>query len=110
MLFGSVYEHFSHGVYSGYMLYAFVFPLAGGTLPYFAISLSGGRHVPGRLAANLYNSGLAALTMGSIFQGVLDIYGTTNGLTAVYWLVGAGLAATGSALYFADSIRGRLEK
>ena len=30
---GAVYELFSHGVYSYYMIYAFVIPLAGGTLP-----------------------------------------------------------------------------
>ena len=33
-LFGAVYEVFSHGVYSYYMLYAFAFPLAGGALPF----------------------------------------------------------------------------
>ncbi len=27
LLFGAVYELFSHGVYSMYMIYAFVFPL-----------------------------------------------------------------------------------
>ena len=33
--FGAVYEIFSHGVYSYFMLYAFAFPLCGGVLPCF---------------------------------------------------------------------------
>ena len=36
MLFGAVYEHFSHQVFSYYMVYAFVFPMGGGVLPFFS--------------------------------------------------------------------------
>ncbi|MDO4547182.1 MAG: hypothetical protein Q4D04_03695, partial [Clostridia bacterium] len=75
-LFGAIYEHYSHDVYSYYMLYAFMFPLAGGTLPALAMALFS-RRIPARPALNLYNSGIAALTIGSIFAGVLEIYGTT---------------------------------
>ena len=99
VLFGAVYERFSHEVYSGYMIYAFVFPLAGGVLPFFGMSMSGCKRLPGRLPLNLYHSGLAALTVGSIFQGVLEIYGTTNSLTEVYWLCGFGLAGAGVVMY-----------
>ncbi len=98
-LFGAVYEHFSHEVYSGYMVYAFAFPLAGGTLPYTILSVSGCRRLPGRLALNLYNTGIAALTVGSIMQGVLDIYGTTNDLLKVYWFAGVGFTLTGLSVY-----------
>lgn len=35
ILFGAVYELFSHEVYSYFMLYAFVIPLGGGALPFF---------------------------------------------------------------------------
>lgn len=34
ILFGAVYELFSHEVYSYFMLYAFVIPLGGGALPF----------------------------------------------------------------------------
>lgn len=81
--FGAVYEAFSHEVYSGYMLNAFAFPLAGGALPFMAKSLSG-RRFPGRLSGSLYHCGIATLTVGSIMTGVLEIYGTTNGLVNVY--------------------------
>jgi len=98
-LFGAVYERFSHEVYSGYMIYAFAFPLAGGTLPYMMLSVSGCRRLPGRLSLNLYNTGIATLTVGSIMQGVLDIYGTTNDLLKVYWFAGFGFTLTGLSVY-----------
>lgn len=39
---------------------------------------------PGRFTRHAWNSGLAALTAGSLFKGVLEIYGTTNNLIMVY--------------------------
>ena len=99
-LFGAVYEVFSHGVYSYYMLYAFAFPLAGGALPFYGMALSYCR-LPGRASRNLYHSGIAALTMGSVFEGILEIYGTTNRLVGVYWIAGAVLLACGILLYLA---------
>jgi len=98
LLLGAVYEHFSHEVYSYYMIYAFAFPLAGGTLPMYAIAL-GKLISPKRLTLNLYNAGIAALTVGSIFKGVLDIYGTTNNLLFVYWVLGSSLCLAGILLY-----------
>ena len=100
-LFGAVYEMFSHEVYSFYMLYAFTFPLAGGTLPFLAMSLFRKRY-PKTIARNIYHSGIATLTVGSIIQGVLEIYGTTNHLTGLYWLVGVILLFAGIIFYFGD--------
>lgn len=99
VLFGAVYEYYSHEVYSGYMIYAFVFPLAGGVLPFTLMSFSGCRQVPGRLTLNLYNAGIAALTVGSIMKGVMEIYGTTNDILQIYWIVGFGFAGIGILLY-----------
>lgn len=101
-LFGAVYEAFSHGVYSDYMLYAFAFPLAGGALPFMGKALFG-RQFPGRLSGNLYHCGIAALTVGSVMRGVLEIYGTTNALVNVYWIAGAVFAAASLAAYAAGS-------
>lgn len=91
--FGAVYEVFSHGVWSGYMVYAFVFPLTLGTLP-FLHTVMRRRPMPGLWALRLHHAGVAALTVGSIMEGVLAIYGTTNRLTAVYWIVGTALLLT----------------
>ena len=80
---GAVYEKFSHEVYSYYMIYAFAIPLVLGAIPLFGIGLFG-KSVPGRFSLNAWNSGIATLTVGSFFKGVLDIYGTTNKLITVY--------------------------
>lgn len=93
-LFGAIYERFSHDVFSYYMIYAFAFPLVGGVLPFFSLAYSSLR-LPGRFSLNLYHSGIAAMTVGSMFQGALEIYGTTNGFVCVYWAVGTALLLCG---------------
>lgn len=87
-LFGAVYECFSHEVYSYFMLYAFAFPLVSAGI-FLGISLKPLKKSPGSAALNLYHSGIATLTVGSIMRGVLDIYGTTNRLVNIYWVAGA---------------------
>ena len=92
-LFGAVYELFSHEVYSFFMIYAFAFPLLLGVIPFF-LMYKHGRRFPGK-AADLVHAGVAALTVGSIMQGVLQIYGTSSPLTAVYWAAGVVLVSVG---------------
>lgn len=103
--FGAVYEQFSHEVYSGFMIYAFAFPLALGALPFFALSLYGCR-MPGETAIRLYGAGIATLTVGSVMEGVLIIYGTTNPLLKVYWLVGLAFMTAALLLYAARVLFG----
>jgi len=103
-LFGAVYEVFSHGVYSFYMLYAFAFPLVGGTLPFWVLARSSwGR--PGVWSSRLYHSGIATLTVGSVIRGILDIYGTTNRLSVVYLVAGVLLVVMGGILFVFGRIR-----
>ncbi len=104
-LFGAVYERFSHGVYSYFMLYAFVIPLGGGALPFFALAFSERLPLPCATVYRLYHSGIAALTVGCCFAGALEIYGTTNRQIAVYWIVGFGFLACAIALYLASCLR-----
>ncbi len=99
ILFGAVYEYFSYEVYSYFMLYAFVFPLVGGALPFFGLAFFR-MPTPNRVSRNLYHSGIAALTIGSLFKGALEIYGTTNRLVSVYWMFGILFLLTGIILYF----------
>ncbi len=86
-LFGAVYELFSHGVYAYGMLYAFAFPLLGGVLPSLMF-LKRGKRLPSDTVLQMWHFGISALTVGSLFSGALEIYGTTSRLTAVYWLAG----------------------
>ena len=85
-VFGLVYELFSHGVFSPFMAFAFTIPLvAGGILQ--SILLKTKVRIPD-LALRLWNYAIALLTVGSIWKGVLDIYGTTNRLIVYYPIFG----------------------
>ena len=85
--FGAGYEWFSHGVFSYYMLYAFMIPLLGGVIPFYCALYFGGKFY-GRMARRFHHFGISTLTVGCIFCGVLEIYGTTNRLTILYFIVG----------------------
>ncbi len=100
ILFGAVYEFFSHEVYSFFMIYAFVFPLVGGTLPFLSLSVIKPERYPTAVSRNLYNAGISTLTVGSLIKGVLEIYGTTNSLANIYWYTGIPLILIGLSLYF----------
>ena len=100
-LFGAVYEAFSHGVYSYFMIYAFAFPLVLGVVPCL-VMMRCGACAPGRIATNAWNSGVATLAVGSLLIGALEIYGTTNRLVVVYPVVGLALLVAGLVRYVAD--------
>ena len=87
-IFGFVYEQFSHEVYSDFMIFACFIPLIFGVVPFVIAFLSEKIHLPKPFVTQLYGSGIIALTIGSIMQGVLDIYGTTNSKIIVYPVVG----------------------
>ena len=93
--FGAVYERFSHEVYSYWMIYAFAFPLVLGVLPWSVLALFD-RSEPVRSAAQLWDSGVLTLAVGSVFAGVLEIYGTTNRLWLVYPAAGLALLLSGA--------------
>ena len=96
--FGAIYEVFSHGVYSFYMIYAFAIPFVMGVLPYTFMQIKG-RCLNIR-TLHLWNAAIATLATGSLFKGVLDIYGTTNSLVIVYTIAGILLALLAIAVSF----------
>lgn len=102
-LLGAVYEHFSFGVYSAYMIYAFAVPLVLGCLPSLLCAVKGSRPA-GRPSGNLYASAVATLTVGSIFTGIVEIYGTTNRLSAVYLIAGVAMLALSVLIYIAEPL------
>lgn len=93
-VFGGVYEVFSHGVWSAFMVYAFAFPLILGVLPFSWLALQK-KPLPGVWSCRLHHAGVTTLTVGSVMEGALAIYGTTNHLTIWYWIVGCALLLTG---------------
>ena len=92
-LFGAVYERFSFGVWSAFMVFAFAVPLVLGVLPWAVNAARPLPVLPPRPARQLWNAGVAVLTVGCLFRGVLDIYGTASALGTVYWIAGPVLLA-----------------
>ena len=101
--FAQIYGLFSHGVYSVFMSYAFLLPLSLIFLPKLLNLCTGNRLWNGSLdieeeegkklflsslAFFLWKSGVAVLTVGSLYKGVLDIYGTSGSFEWVYLVVG----------------------
>lgn len=100
ILFAGIYEVFSHGVISYYMILMFLYPLLGGSLVYTILSKWNPLDYRVKMAYNFYNSGIASLTVGSCIRGVLDIYGTTSEYVFLYFLVGGILCGAGIASYW----------
>ena len=96
--FGAVYELFSHGVFSYYMLYAFGVPLLGGVLPFYCLYYFR-RRIPGTISRRFQHFGVSTVTVGCIFNGILEIYGTTNRLTNIYIIIGGMFLILGVFLY-----------
>lgn len=94
MVFSAVYEYFSHGVISWWMVLLCAYPLVLGLVPATLFAFRGIR-VP-LVARQLWACGVMTLTVGSCLRGVFEIYGTTSPLVWPYLPV--GLALLGMAL------------
>ncbi len=95
ILFSTIYEMFSHEVYSTYMISAFAIPLILGCFVSLILFKK-----QNRKENILYNEGVATLTIGSIIKGFLEIYGTTNYKVVIYLIVGVSfiLISVGSTI------------
>ena len=87
--FGIIYEQFSHGVYSKYMMYAFTIPLLGLIASYLLKRLK--RDIS-KISLDLLDMSIATFTFGSIVKGVLEIYGTSNQYVNLYLYAGIIMA------------------
>jgi hypothetical protein len=94
----NIYALFGHGVHSASMTWMFLYLLIGGGIGYFLME----RFIPGvvnaggyQLFFNLYNSGLATLTVGSFLKGILEIAGTNSPYTIVFYITGGLFTAAG---------------
>ena len=88
IIFSLIYELFSHGVISFFMLSAFVFPLL--LLIEVVIILKKNINIK-IIFHNIFKSSLFTFTIYFIILGVLEIYGTTNSLVIFYPIVGLSL-------------------
>ena len=77
-----IYEHYSHGVVSIFMLYAFVVPLSAGIL----------RLIFDKWLNNtIYRASWITLLVYSYMRGVIEIFGTTNKYLPIFLYTGIGL-------------------
>ena len=105
VFFAAVYECFSHQVYSRAMILAFLYPLLGGLMPTTLLMLAKAKLQTGEWTRSLWDAGIASLTLGSLFRGVLEIYGTTSRLSAVLPVLGWTLLALGLLLWILELCR-----
>lgn len=96
----AVYEGFSHGVCSVWMIGLFLFPLLLGALP--ALLLRRARRVPARGVRRVWAAGVGTLATGSLMTGVFEIYGSPSPLTMWYWPAGGALLALAAAGFFLE--------
>ena len=87
----------------------FLSPLLGGALPFgvFWIAEPYLKHPAcfSRLVYNVYNSGVAALTVASALTGVFEIAGTSSTYTVALTAAGAVLCAVGIAGFLVGCFR-----
>ena len=86
-----IYEHFSFGETSAFMHYLFFLQLI----------------VKGfsRLSLNLWNSGVATLTAGALYRGIVNLSGRSTTMDQPYYYLGvAFLALALISLFFVRSV------
>ncbi len=104
---GAIYEHFSFGVYSNYMIYAFAIPLIGGTLPFMLRSMKR----PSDIEAQDTNADKRATSYNADGQTPSNIADkkTTSNTADIGWTWHAGIATLtiGSIVHGILAISGR---
>ncbi len=100
-----VYDRFSHNVRSPYMTFLFAIPLVLGVLPFAVLSIMKKHNVQekytvnARLSFNMYNAGIAALTVSSMLKGIFEIAGTGSPFQSYLTVFGLVLSASGVAAF-----------
>ena len=104
IIFDRVYSLFSHGVSSLSMNLMFLYPLLGGVVVYYILGyLSKNKKNSMIISFNIYNSGIAILTVGSLLKGIMDIAGTSSEYIKYYLIIGIFFVCT-SIIMFIKSI------
>ena len=87
-IFTFIYEQFSHGAVSTHMRCMFLMPLVGCGLVGLVGFLTPMHRFVNRAAFNLWNSGIAAWTVGCLFRGIVNISGRYTDLDRLYRVIG----------------------
>ena len=100
LIFSGVYEHFSHGVYSIFMIGAFLIPLTLGII--FDILIYVFKLKVSINNVKINNALIITLLLGSLLKGALDIYGTSNILVVSYLFIAVVLIEINIILYIKE--------
>ena len=107
-IFSFVYELFSHQVYSNFMVYLFVVPLVLGVIPN-ALALAIPRlNVGSAWQKTAQAFAVTTLSVGSILQGIVEIYGTTNSLISYFFIAGGVFLLMGIIIWIVNADRAKL--
>lgn len=87
------------------MVYLFAIPLLLGVIPQLIALANPKLSSMGSWQRIIHNFAIATLIVGSILQGVVEIYGTTNGYIVYYFIVGVGLLAAGFILWVGELLK-----
>ena len=88
LVIGTVYEFFSHQVYSPFMYLLFLIPLLLGLVPNLLAQKLHKYFLSSENAKAAYKMGVLTLIFGSFLKGVFDIYGTHSVYPSFYLPVG----------------------
>lgn len=104
VLFNIIYGLFAHGVRSLFMQLAFLFPLIGGSLVSMLLIF-----LPpiSEIDRNLWNMGITTLIIGSLLNGVFDIYGSSSMLVNVFFILGGMLLLASLTLYIFNHVKAK---
>lgn len=109
LIFSFIYGRYGHGVYSNFMTFTCAYPLIGGAAAYLLVGCISRAKAPERFAANVYNSGIAALTVGSMLRGIFDIAGTSSPYQPVFVALGTLMVLVGVIRYIEAQFKNKEE-
>lgn len=104
-LFHLIYAHFSHGIDSVAMKTMYLSILIFGALFYGLLGaiIQGVTTARGyRLFVNLYNTGLSAVVIGQLLQGIVEIAGTGSDYIMYYYAFGVAMMLLGIVILGVD--------
>lgn len=108
IVFNKIYAVFGHGVSSDSMTFMFLYPLLCGALPFLLIWFAGPQPDTVafyRFSYNIFNSGIALLTVGSLLNGIFEIAGTSSVYLIVFTVFGWTFLSVGIIVYMVNLFR-----
>ncbi|MCX5999452.1 MAG: hypothetical protein NTU41_07625 [Chloroflexi bacterium] len=72
---------------------------------YLMIGAISKARMPGRFVTNVYSSGIATLTVGSLLRGIFDIAGTSSPYQPVFVVAGVLMVLVGAVCYVAAQFK-----